>query len=667
MGSEKRLFPALLASFVFVFALQFLFPSGGEEDEGAEPPRGAEGALQAAGANAPAQDGDAPDAPATEGDDGDGDAPTSGVEPWTEAMVLGEPGEHGYMQVTFSSLGGSVAEIRLGNYYDRAELTDEEKADPDHWVQLVQPAVEFERTLQTLMTRAVPGTGAAALLELEPSSAHWAHETLEDGVRFTLEDPSGVVLFKEIRAVEGADQLAVLHGARTTDKAHSGKSLDLRIVASAGMKAERDDSSYAEPRAIAAEPGGDPNQVNVDPSGGKEHGDQFRGGPLAYVGTHNKYFAAVLRPKGEPNAQVLANAVRIFLYDAAYGRRKYAEDGALPRDGFRDILAEGMFRLAVPSVGETESFEYVLYAGPKDKDHFTAGEKPLEDVLQEDLGFFDGIAALILGYLRFLHGVLGNWGFAIILMTLTVRLLLFPLQRKMQTSMARHATKMKRVQPKIEALKEKHKNDPKKLREEQARLFQQEGAMPPVGGCLPIFLQIPIFFGLFSALRVSFDLRQAPWVGWITDLSEPDHLFKTGLDMDLWLLPDLSYFNLLPILMVVLWVGQQKVMPKPAAMSEQQEQMQKIMMWMPIMFGVFLYNYAAGLSLYMITTSAFGILESTVIRKVWPIDDSEQPKKKSRFMAKLAELQEQALQAQEQQRRQQQQQRGGGGGKRKKR
>ena len=112
--------------------------------------------------------------------------------------------------------------------------------------------------------------------------------------------------------------------------------------------------------------------------------------------------------------------------------------------------------------------------------------------------------------------------------------------------------------------------------------------------------------------------------------------------------------------MVVLWVGQQKVMPKPAAMSEQQAQMQKMMMWMPIMFGVFLYNYPAGLSLYMITTSFFGIIESTVIRKVWPIDDTEQPKKKSRLMKKIADLQEQALAMQEQQRKAQQASRGKG-------
>ena len=105
-------------------------------------------------------------------------------------------------------------------------------------------------------------------------------------------------------------------------------------------------------------------------------------------------------------------------------------------------------------------------------------------------------------------------------------------------------------------------------------------------------------------------------------------------------------------------------MPKPAAVNEQQAQMQKIMMWMPIMFGFFLYNYASGLSLYMITTSAFGIVESTVIRRVWPIDETEQPKKKSRFMARLEDLQKQAIVMQEQQQKARGQQGKGGGKKR---
>ncbi|MEM7518437.1 MAG: membrane protein insertase YidC [Planctomycetota bacterium] len=321
--------------------------------------------------------------------------------------------------------------------------------------------------------------------------------------------------------------------------------------------------------------------------------------------------------------------------------------------GFRDVLVEGVLSLTLPEVGAESRQEFVVYAGPKSEASFGPGDEEFAGILKQDLGYFDGIAGVILGFLRFLHGIVGNWGVAIILLTLTVRALLFPLNRRMQTSMARHATKMKRVQPKIDAIKKKYEKDPQKLRQEQARIFQEEGAMPPLGGCLPILLQIPIFFGLFSALRVAFELRQQPFFGWIRDLSQPDRLVRISADASLPLIGSLEYFNILPILMVVLWVGQQKVMPKPPADNEQARQMQKIMMWMPIMFGFFLYNYAAGLSLYMITTSAFGIIESTVIRKIWPIDDTEKPKKKGKFMQRLEELQKQAVAQQEMRAREQ--------------
>jgi len=231
----------------------------------------------------------------------------------------------------------------------------------------------------------------------------------------------------------------------------------------------------------------------------------------------------------------------------------------------------------------------------------------------------------MLAVLRFFHGLCGNWGVAIILLTLLVRLVLFPINRRSQTAMARYQSKMKRVQPKLEEVKKRFASDPKKLREAQARIMQEEGAFPPLGGCLPMFLQLPVFFGLFSALRTSFDLRQAPFGLWIHDLSRPDQLLR--LDLRLPLLPDIEYLNVLPILMVVLWVLQQLGMPKPA--DEQAARMQKMMMFMPVIFGVFLYNYAAGLSLYMMTTSGLSIIEQKVIKKLWPIDDTEVVKKKS--------------------------------------
>jgi YidC/Oxa1 family membrane protein insertase len=217
---------------------------------------------------------------------------------------------------------------------------------------------------------------------------------------------------------------------------------------------------------------------------------------------------------------------------------------------------------------------------------------------------------------------------------------------------------MKRVQPKIDEIKKRFEGDPKRLREEQAKIMQEEKAFPPLGGCLPIFIQMPIFFGLFSMLRTSFDLRQAGFALWIDDLSQPDRLMELGIQLPL--LGDyLQYLNLLPPLMVLLWILQQRGMPQPA--DEQARRMQRIMMWMPVFMGVFLYNYAAGLSLYMITQSTLGIFEQRVIKKLWPIDDTEAETKSgcgcgpfSGIMENLAEKQKTQMKLMQERQRHQQ-------------
>ena len=138
--------------------------------------------------------------------------------------------------------------------------------------------------------------------------------------------------------------------------------------------------------------------------------------------------------------------------------------------------------------------------------------------------------------------------------------------------------------------------------------FQRENKIfPPLGGCLPMFLTIPVFIGLFTALRVSYELRQQPFVGWIDDLSRPDQLFELGWSF-------LPYFNILPVVMVGMWLLLQAGTPLPT--DPQQRQMMKIMRFMPLIFGVTLYNYASGLMVYMITSSVFGIIEQRITRRV---------------------------------------------------
>ncbi len=676
MGPEKRLPLALFLSFLILFgwsALKAPQATEGESAENVETEPAASGrAVDDVGAPAPPGQGaaDAPLAAAADSiavgaeraaealgaEAAEAAEVVASVEPWAEWVELSAPGSNESAFVRFDSLGGSVAEIRLGGFFLAEGLSDEQREEMTNRVPVVQPAVTHEETLQTFMVR--PQLSARELLVSDLAAVHWEHRLLDDGVEFTHRDAAGLTLVKTIRQSTEAFQLEVSLALESRTAAVAGKRATLGFLTSVGMRATAQDSFYTEPNAVGAASGGDLAVHLLDPEGEPRSGSLVSGArsEIGFLGTHNKYFMMLARPSNELARAVLAEANWGALWDP-----DWVMDGGSPAKGFQDVLVEGVLELTTASAGASTAVEFSAYYGPKSK-RWLSDEDPFapifEQVQREDLGFFDGVASVILGFLNFLHGVVGNWGVAIIILTLCVRSLLFPLNRRMQTSMARHATKMKRVQPKIDAIKKKYESDPKRLRQEQARIFQEEGAMPPIGGCLPVFFQIPIFFGLFSALRVSFDLRQEPFFGWIKDLSQPDQLMR--IDLPFPLVGPIEYLNLLPILMVVLWVGQQKVVPKPATDNEQARQMQKMMMWMPIMFGVFLYNYAAGLSLYMITTSAFGIMEYTVIRKIWPLDDSEKPRKKSRWMEKLENLQKQAVAQQEAQRKGGQA-RGGGG------
>jgi YidC/Oxa1 family membrane protein insertase len=207
--------------------------------------------------------------------------------------------------------------------------------------------------------------------------------------------------------------------------------------------------------------------------------------------------------------------------------------------------------------------------------------------------------------MRFFYGFTNNWGVAIILLTLLVRICIFPITRTQQVSMQRYSQKMQVLKPKLDELKQKFKDKPQKFAQEQMKLLKEHNAKPPVLGCLSTFITFPVFIGMFQILRTAIELRQAPFAGWIADLSLPDAMFAIpGTDYD---------FNLLPILATAAFVTQMALAPKPA--DPQAQQQQKIMLIMPLVFGVMFYGYAAGLSLYMLTSSTYGIIEYKFIRQ----------------------------------------------------
>ncbi len=582
----------------------------------------------------------------------------------TTALEFGTPGERGSFRIEFTNRGGRIRRLWLGDHFDQTGLSDEEKRDRSHWVTLLD-AVPLGPPAGAADAADEPRTASFGLRTTPSSQAYtagpldealWEMSVLgapdaPEGVEFRYAPGRGVTFVKRFRPVPGTHELELVLELHNVAAETSGPAMFL-LTPAACVPTESGDPFYREPQVIAA---GREGTKDVDPTGKdpepRAKPDERRGslnvrGDLVFAGVHNKYFAVLLHAPDPQSAPTLRGAEWRAVFDGDYVR----ENPTKAFEAWRLLATDVILGLQVPPPGESRSWTYHAYCGPKDREELEAVDPSFAALVSKDLGFFDGIARLLLIVLGFFQGIVGNWGVAIILLTVTVRLLLFPVNRRSQTAMARYQKKMKRVQPKIEALKEKHGKDAQRLRQEQAKLMQEEQAFPPLGGCLPVFVQIPIFFGLFSALRTSFDLRQAPFVGWIDDLSKPDRLLTLNFDTHLPLIGTIEYLNILPPLMVVLWVLQQRMMPAPA--DEQAARMQKMMMWMPVMMGFFLYNYAAGLSVYMITTSFFGIIEMGYIKKRWPIDDTElEPKPRSGFMQKLAAAQKEQVRRLEEQRR----------------
>jgi len=174
---------------------------------------------------------------------------------------------------------------------------------------------------------------------------------------------------------------------------------------------------------------------------------------------------------------------------------------------------------------------------------------------------------------------------------------------------------MQQLAPKIQALKERYKDDQQKYGVEQMRLFK-ENKVNPVAGCLPVLIQMPIFIGMYSVFEMAIDLRHANFLAWIHDLSQPDQLFGPWKAIEIPLLIttlSISSLNVLPILMTITWFLQAYFTPRSP--DPQMAQQQKMMMWMPIIFGLTCYGLASGLSLYFLANSLLSMAEQKIIKR----------------------------------------------------
>lgn len=330
--------------------------------------------------------------------------------------------------------------------------------------------------------------------------------------------------------------------------------------------------------------------------------------PLIYLGVDAQYFLAALIPQHESPDKT---------WVASYAPLRV---GAVPANAREKELTNVSFRLisqrqALPA-GATLSHGYRLFLGPKRPALLAQYE--LDGSLY--YGWFGWTSRPLSALLHFFYSIVPNYGIAIILLTICVRMLMFPLSRKQ----ALNAQKMQELQPEIKRLAERYKNNLEQRTKAQQELFRKHN-YSPFSGCLPIFIQLPVFIGLYRSLSLDVELREAPlfWhgFGWADNLAAPDMLWywkpflpgflasETG-----WLGP---YFNILPLATVAIFLWQQKLLMPPAT-DEQTAAQQKMMKFMTIFMGVMFFKVASGLCLYFICSSLWGIAERKLLPKTLP-------------------------------------------------
>lgn len=288
-------------------------------------------------------------------------------------------------------------------------------------------------------------------------------------------------------------------------------------------------------------------------------------GPVSWMGIGDRYFLAAMAPD-QPE----------------WGGLSFQRVG-------EDRYGAYLVRQATLQPGQSEQLSFDVYIGTKDLDVLEAQGHDLE--VSVDLGMFGFFARPLLFVLKLIHGVVGNWGWSIILLTLLVKALFWPLNRASFAS----SRKMQALQPRLEEIRQKYKDDAQKAGQEQMQLFQKEG-VNPLSGCLPMLVQMPVWFALYSVLLYSSDVYHADFF-YLQDLSSLDPL------------------GLLPTLMGGLMVLQQSLTPMPPSMDPVQ---QRILKLMPLMFAVVMYTFPSGLALYSLVNTVLSILQMWLINRTIP-------------------------------------------------
>lgn len=466
--------------------------------------------------------------------------------------------------IVFSNRGGVVKSWVLKDYKDTAgkplQLINEQAFNPQSGANIPLPFSLEPKDRK---------------LSVDPNAALYKQTTSPDGMRVEFEFSDGKTDIKKSFQFSKNSYLSYVHSTIT-----EGSELVPHYLLWRG--------GFGDPKAFRA--AATENTIRYDATAGKlitktvkdaKNGPVTDSGNYTFAGQQDNFFAEVALPREGSSLEI----------------RTFSDDIKIPGE-------EKPIQYVGTGVSSGSQNDFSMFVGPKDIDILKSVNPKLAQII--DWGFFGILAKPIFTWLNWTkdHWT-NNYGWAIVVVTLIINVGLFPLR----LSSLKSARKMQRLQPQIKAINERYKNvkinDPRKAEQNQEvmALYKKEG-VNPVGGCLPMLIQLPFLYAFYRVLSIAIELRHAPWL-WVTDLSAPETL----------------PIHLLPIILVITQFLTQKMTPAAGVDPNQQ----KMMLFMPIMFGFMFYSLSSGLVLYYLTSNLVGVTQQLIINRFMPTATAPAP------------------------------------------
>jgi YidC/Oxa1 family membrane protein insertase len=489
---------------------------------------------------------------------------------------------------TFTSHGGGLKLVELVHYPETVSTHREKQPATNNLATL--NAFTPAPTLALLDGEAVQGDGVFKLSRTDTGVR--AEKLLTNGLSIVKEfqPTTNYLVTATVRLENRSAQPLTLPAQEwvvgtATPMGPGDSGLSVGVLWYNGMKTDEAGASYFSSRGFACMPRIPPTEYRAG------------AGNVGWVAVHNQFFTLAAMPQ-QPGNQLVVR--KVILPRPGGEDAQMTPTNGPPPEGF-----EGALVYPGQTLAPNQAFTNLIYlfAGPKEYQTLARIGGRFNnniDLVMGYGGFFGFFAKALLLAMNTLHNALSlPYGWAIIAITVIIKVVFWPLTQASTRSMKR----MQALQPQMKAIKEKYKDDAVKMNKKTME-FMKEHKVSPLGGCLPMLLQIPVFFGFYRMIQSAIELRGARFL-WVSDLSKPDTLFT---------IPGTTFpFNLLPLIMGVTMLWQARLTPPSPGMDPMQA---KMMRYMPLMFLVFLYNFSAGLALYWTVQNLLTIAQTKLTRMV---------------------------------------------------